>query len=573
MTKQFYTSVQALGSSILVRGYENGKAIQRKVPFGPTFYETSTNPNSSWKSLHGDNLEPISFGSIKAAKDYYKLYSDVSGKEVHGMNNFVVQYINENYPGNIEFDRSLINVTSIDIEVQSDEGFPFPEEARFPIISIAMKNNIDNTYYVWGLKDYDVNKSIVDKEKLVYRHCTDEVALINSFLDHWKHNCPDVITGWNVKFFDIPYIVNRITNIMDLKKAKQLSPFGFIRAGTVKMMNREDQFWDVYGVQTLDYMDLFKKFGYSFGPQESYSLDHISSVVLGESKLSYDEHSNLHTLYEKDHQKFIDYNIRDVQLIERLEDKIGMITLAMVVSYKAGINYKDCMGTVSVWDSIIYRDLYMQNIAVPPNKNDFKEKYPGGYVKDPQVGLHEWVCSFDLNSLYPSIIMQYNMSPETILDGRDPQLPYKGDDYIKNVDNILAGGVFNNIPNTAMAANGVRYRTDKIGVIPRIIEELYQERVGVKKDMLKYQQDKESVKKSDKQAVYNIEISTTAPTSCEAFRSECSNSTGFFSTSLESNMTRINMQVIAMRVVNMRSFSEHSKVNSRTDYGVCARNC
>jgi len=504
--KQFYTSVQQLGSNILVRGYENGKAVQRKVPYGPTYYEASQNPDSLWKSLQGEPLEPIQFNSIKAAKDYYKLYSGVSGKKVHGMNNFVAQYINEVYPGQIEFDRSLINVTSIDIEVQSDEGFPFPEDAKFPIISIAMKNNIDNTYYVWGLKEYDVHKSIIDVERLVYRHCKDEEALLASFVDHWKNNCPDVITGWNVKFFDIPYIVNRITNTTGIKLAKDLSPFKFIKAGTIKMMNREDQYWELFGVQTLDYMDLFKKFGYSFGPQESYSLDHISSVVLGERKLSYEEHSNLYTLYKEDHQKFIDYNIRDVELIERLEDKIGLITLAMVVAYKAGINYKDCMGTVGVWDSIIFRDLHMQNIAVPPNEHDMKEKYPGGYVKEPQVGLHNWVCSFDLNSLYPSIIMQYNMSPETIIGGpRDPQLSFRGDDYIKNVDNILKGGITNTVRDTALATNGVRYSTKRVGVIPRIIEDLYAERVGIKKEMLHAQQEKEGVDKNNKQAIYNIE--------------------------------------------------------------------
>ena len=503
---KFYTSVQKVGDSILVRGYDNGIRFTHKDKFSPTLYEPIAFGSSPWKSLHGKPLEPVSFATMKDAKKHYDTYKDVVGKEIHGMDNFEMQYINEHYPGTINFDRSIINVCALDIEVQSDQGFPFPEEALFPITAITCKNNQDNTYYVWGLKDYDTSKTNIDDAQIVYRACTDEDALLNSFLDYWENNTPDVITGWNVKFFDIPYIVNRIINRFGLPVAKRLSPFRWLRSGTVKMMNREDMYWEIYGISTLDYMDLFKKFGYSFGPQESYSLNHISSVVLGESKLSYEDYSSLATLYEEDHQKYIEYNIRDVELIEKLEDKIGMITLAMVVSYKAGVNYKDCMGTVKIWDSIIYRDLHEHQIAVPPAKKNTKIKYPGGYVKEPQVGLHEWVASFDLNSLYPSIIMQYNMSPETIIKGkRDSMLNARGANYVKNIDKIIDGKISNIFPRTSLAANGVRYRTDKLGVLPRIIEDLYKERVGTKKEQLQAQRELVGVNKANKQELYNIE--------------------------------------------------------------------
>jgi len=495
MNEKFYTSVCRVGNNILYRGYENNVAFQKKVPFMPTMY-FPTPKETGFKTLDGRNALPVVYDSMKEAQDKIKEYSEVSNIEVHGMGNFINQFITSEFPGEIKFDRSRINVTSIDIEVQSDEGFPHPNEAKYEVISICMKNNQDDTFYVWGLNDYDSSKSIVQDCSVVYRKCKDEKALLLCFLEHWHKNSPDVVTGWNVKFFDMPYLFNRISNTISPKMAKMLSPWNYVKKKTVKILNREEDWVDLYGVQTLDYLDLFKKFGYSFGPQESYKLDHIAHVVLGERKLSYEEHSNLYTLYKEDHQKFIDYNIKDVELIERLEDKIGLITLAMVVSYKAGVNYSDCMGTVGIWDSIIYRDLNARNIIVPPNLRQEKEEYPGGYVKDPQVGLHEWVVSFDLNSLYPSIIMQYNMSPEMITVGKDP--------YV-NIENVLSGNVVNDKEGTALACNGVRYDTTKTGTIPRIIEELYAERVDVKKEMLNAQQEKESIDKSDKRKVYEIE--------------------------------------------------------------------
>lgn len=491
---KFYTSVCRRGNNILYRGYEDGNAFARKVTFQPTMYYP-TNVETGWKTLDGRHASPITYSNMSEAQKKIRESAGVANSELHGMSNFISQFITGEYPDEIKFNRGQINVTSIDIEVQSDEGFPKPDEARFEVISIAMKNNQDDTYYVWGLGEYDVEKSIMQTSQVIYRHCKDEKALLICFLEHWYKNCPDVVTGWNVKFFDMPYLVNRITQILGSKAAKMLSPWGYNHPRKVKMMNQELNWWDIYGVQILDYLDLFKKFGYSYGQQESYKLDHIANTVLGESKLSYEEHSNLYTLYKEDYQKFIDYNIKDVELIERLEDKMGLITLAMVVAYKGGTNYIDCMGTVGIWDSILYRDLNSRYMVVPPNLESIKGDYPGGYVKAPQVGLHNWICSFDLNSLYPNIICQYNMSPETIIRKE------KG----VTIDGILDGKVFNNVPGTGLAANGLRFRTDKLGMIPRIVEELYNERVVVKKDMLNSQQQIEHTDKADKQKIYEWE--------------------------------------------------------------------
>jgi len=492
--EKFYTSVYRRGNNILYRGYENGKAVARKVPFQPTMYYQVDTP-TDWKTLDGHFAKPIRYSSMSDAQTKINESSEISNFNLHGMGNFLSQYITSEFPEEIKFKRGIVNVLSLDIEVQSDEGFPKPEEANYEVISIAMKSSKENTYYVYGLNDYDVSKSYMKDSEVIYRKCTDEKHLFTCFIDRWALNYPDIVTGWNVKFFDMTYLVNRIIQVCSLKESKRLSPWGYNRPRKTKIMNKEIHWWDIYGVAILDYLDLFKKFGYSYGQQESYKLDHVAHTVLGERKLSYEEHANLYTLYKEDHQKFIDYNIKDVELIERLEDKMGLITLAMVVSYKAGINYAECMGTVGVWDSILYRDLTSRGVVVPPNIHSEKGDYPGGYVKAPQVGLHNWVVSFDLNSLYPNIICQYNMSPETIVMKEGGV----------SIQAIMDGKVRNNDPHSGLAANGLRFRNDKLGTIPRIIGDLYAERVVVKKNMLKYQQEKEGIAKSDKKAIYKIE--------------------------------------------------------------------
>jgi DNA polymerase elongation subunit (family B) len=232
-------------------------------------------------------------------------------------------------------------------------------------------------------------------------------------------------------------------------------------------------------------MELFKKFTYNtYGNQESYSLNHIANVVLGDKKLDYSEVGSLRDLYDEDYQMFVDYNIKDVELIERMEDKLGLITLVLTMSYLGGVNYSDTLGTTAIWDSIIFRRLARNKTAVMPSNNSKSDTYPGGYVKDPQVGMHDWVMSFDLNSLYPNLIIQYNMSPETLV--RQSVVPNV------NPDNILKNGKVD-VPNDnlAVACNGSTFRRDKKGIIPEIVEELYNRRVEVKNEMLAKRSERE----------------------------------------------------------------------------------
>ena len=485
MNQTFYTNAFRYGKVIKYIGYENGNKISYSVPFKPSLFVTSNKArdDSSWNALDGTPVEPIVFNDMSEATNFNKSYSDVPSFKIFGNTNYVVQYINEEFPGDIAWDRNLINVTSLDIECKFGDGFPEPALADQEITAITTKNNIDDTYYTFGCMDYDVDKSLMQDHAVEFIWCEDERDLLNKFVKHMNTTSPDVLTGWNIEFFDIPYLVNRIAKICGESTMKRLSPWKMVDAReTHTGFGQSTIKYELKGIAILDYMAIFKKFGYSYGPQESYKLDHIANVVLGEKKLDFGEASDLNELHENDYQKFIDYNIKDVELIDRMEDKLGLITLCLTMAYKGGVNYEQVLGTVAIWDALIYRDLASKNIAVPMNSESFKGAYPGGYVKEPQVGMHDWVCSFDLNSLYPSLIMQYNMSPETILLDDEPGV---------NVESVLAGQVQNTVPDTALAVNGTRFSTKKLGVLPSIIQEIYTERVGHKQKQIKAEQELE----------------------------------------------------------------------------------
>ena len=496
MSSSFYTSAFRHGKVIKYLGYENGEKVKFTIPFHPTLFVTNKGNNAhDWNSLDGNSVEPIVFGSMSEATDFIKSYSNIPSFKVYGNTNYVVQYINEEFPGEIKWDRNLINVTSIDIETKFGDGFPEPKLADQEVTAITMKNNIDDVYYTFGCGEYDTSKALMQTNEVRYIKCADERELLHKFVYHWSKTSPDIVTGWNCEFFDIPYLINRIKRILGNSREKFLSPWRMIdERETHTGYGQTSLKYEIKGVAILDYMAIFKKFGFTYGPQESYKLDHIANVVLGEKKLDFGEASDLNELYTNNYQKFIDYNIKDVELIDRMEDKLGLISLCLTMAYKGGVNYEQVLGTVAIWDALIYRDLHTKRIAVPQNTESFKGAFPGGYVKEPHIGMHNWICSFDLASLYPSIIMQYNMSPETIL---------LDDEKGVDVESVLNGDVENTKKGTALAVNGVRFDTTKRGILPQIIQEIYDERVEFKNKQIKAEQELELC--ATKSEVYGLE--------------------------------------------------------------------
>ena len=483
----FYTSVVRYGNSILYRGYdEHGKRIYKKVnDFKPTFY-VQTKKDVGWKSLDNRLVAPIQMDNMREARNWLEQNKDVSGRYIFGNQNYIQQYITQRFPHDINFKREWVNVGTFDIETEYEDGFPKPSEASQRILSITYKSSKDDTYYVWGYGEFDEEKSLI--KPVVYRRCRDEASLLKLFLDFWSNEdrCPDVITGWNTRFFDVPYLINRTAKILNVDAIKRFSPWGMVDYRQITRQGRTEDAYDIKGIEQLDYLELFKKFGYSYGAQESYKLNHIAYVVLGDKKLSFEESGSLKNLYKDDFQRYIDYNMKDVELIERFEDKMGLITLALTVAYKGGVNYQDTFGTTAIWESIIYRKLMSEKTVPPVNRSDNPWKpFAGGYVKNPKTGAHDWVVSFDLNSLYPNIIVQWNMSPETIIN----QGESSGVEYYLKSDNVKSP--------YSVAANGSTYTKDFPGVIPGIIEDYYAERRTVKDLMLATQSEFQN-DKSDK---------------------------------------------------------------------------
>ena len=472
---KFYTSVEQAGNRLLVRGYNNGERYSVRVPFNPTLFLPTKN-FSKWKTLEGECVEPHKFGSITEARDFVKQYKEVPDFDIYGNTRFLYQYIAEQHPEEeLKFDSTKIRIFNIDIETAAENGFPDIESADQEILAISIKDSFSGRITVFGARPYDNKDSMVD-----YMHFRSEESMLGSFLEYWQANFPDVITGWNVQLFDMPYICNRINRILGEKFVKLLSPWKLVSQREIFIKGRKQFAVDTLGISTLDYLELYKKFTYS--NQESYRLDYICNVELGEKKLDHSEYDTFKEFYENDWQKFIDYNIHDVRLVDKLEDKMKLIELAYTMAYDAKVNYEDVFSQVRMWDNYIYNELNKRKIAIPPKKEATKnEKYAGAYVKEPKPGFYDWVVSFDLNSLYPHLIMQYNISPETLRESRHPSASVEG---ILNQEIEVD-------KQYATCANGAQYRKDVYGFLPEMMRKMYDSRVIFKKRMIKAKQQYE----------------------------------------------------------------------------------
>ena len=468
---KFYTSVERTANDILYVGYDGKRRVVEKVRFQPTLFVPTRN-KTKYRTLDGYTVDSIQPGSMMDCRDFIR-ETEADNFPIYGNRDYIAQFIGDKFPDGCIPDTSVMNISFIDIEVQSDQGFPEPSLAQQPITAITIKNNLDDTFYTWGIGGFESDNSIVQDKRIEYIRCQDEFVLLKSFLTHWQKNTPDIISGWNSEDFDMTYLINRVARVLGEDQLRKFSLFN------IKPEAR-DTSYNIIGTTQLDFMKLFKKLGYNYGNQESYKLDNIANVVLGEKKLDYSEYSSLAALYRENHQKFIDYNIRDTQLVERMEDKTGFIALAMTLAHKANANYVTSFGSVKIWDTYIYNVLKKQNIVLnPQDEVNSDRRIEGAYVKEPQKGMHEWVCSFDLNSLYPHLIMQYNMSPETIMDGVLPGV---------DVESLLCH-IDLNIPKDAcVASTGQLFSTKSKGVFPQIVDSLYNERTIVKKKALEAKQ-------------------------------------------------------------------------------------
>lgn len=468
----FYTNISRQSNNLLVRGVdENGHRFNRKVKYKPYLFIPQQNQEETdYRTIEGKKVGKLDFDSMSEAREFLKQYDDVSGMEIYGLTDFTYLYINDRYRKQIAYDPALIISVGIDIEVSSEGGFPDISTADKEVTAITLSHK--GQKYVYGLPPGTCLDYVPHGPNITYYSCKDEQELLFKFLQKWEQLNPDVITGWNIEFFDIPYLVNRITRVCTPEDAKRLSPWKMLREYDVEMRGKKQQAYTPVGVNVLDYINLYKKFTYT--QQESYRLDHIAFIELGERKLDFSEYSNLEELYKQNYQKFIEYNIKDVELIDRLEDKMKLIELVYAMAFDAKVNFEDTLGSVKQWDVIIHNELMKTKTVIPQFKKH-KGDYTivGGYVKEPRVGLSKWVISLDLNSLYPHLIMQYNISPEKFVH-YDTEFP--------SIDELLTGK-FPAPRDHSYAANGTAYLRDGPGFLPALMLKMYNDRVVYQKEL------------------------------------------------------------------------------------------
>ena len=474
----FYTNVCRTRDKILVTGYQGNKKVKLQVAYRPNHYVKSKKGQTAYRSLDGQPLEVVNLNSMGGARKFREQYEQVEGFDIHGYDRYVYTYIADKFQGTIEPNTKLIRSASLDIECECEDGFPDPIDAKEKVNAITIKPFGKNSV-TFGIGPWDAPANVD------YVDCQDEAFLLEAFIKYWDKQSFDIITGWNVNSFDITYLCNRLDRLFGDGYHKKLSPW---RMSDVREFTQygyqKNQVYNLYGINVLDYLELYKK--NTFVKQESYKLDHIAQVELGKGKLDYSEYGSLHTLYRTNYPLFLEYNVRDVELIEELEDKLGFIELIQSMAYTAKCNYADTFGMVKYWETIIYNFLKEQGIQTPPQKLRGQEKSKqivGAYVKDPLVGGHNWVVSFDLNSLYPHIIMQYNISPEKMIKGKVDM----------SVEKLLAGKT-KITGDYAVTPNGAQFRKDKQGFLPELMEQFYDERKLWKKKMIEYQIESESCK-------------------------------------------------------------------------------
>ena len=468
---KFYTNVFSAGDNIYYCGYEDGERFEKVVKYQPYLFIDS--PQGTYKNINGSPVGRLDFPNITHAREHIKKYGDVEGYNIYGLDNFPYVFINDEYPGQIEYDPSMVSVVSIDIECISDQGFPDVKEANKEITAITIRKNGYNL--VFGCGDF-----VTSDPKTKYMKCSDERTLLHRFLMAWndKHIRPDIVTGWNIDFFDIPYLYNRIRRVCGPSYAVKLSPWQMVFERVVVFNGKAQIAYDIKGISSLDYFQIYKKF--KFGNQESYKLDYIASVELGEAKIDYSEYGSLIELYKNNFQKFIEYNIHDVVLVDKLEEKLKFIEQIMAFAYDAKVNYIDTMTTVRPWDVIIHNYLMTKKTVIPAfRKQKMAESLVGGYVKNPKLGLSKWVVSFDLDSLYPHLIMQYNISPETY---RGKVTDFYTIDELLTLDVNL--GEDSQTKNFSVAANGCKFSKEKQGFLATLMETMYNDRKVFKKRMI-----------------------------------------------------------------------------------------
>jgi len=501
---EFYTNVQVFGNKILYRGIDKqGRRVKQKLDYRPSLFIKSQE-ETEFKSIHDEHLGEVEFSSINDAKEFIKKYKDVSNFPIYGNTRFEYSHIADQHPEEvIDYDISKLIIMNLDIEVASEDGYSTVEDAKEEITAITMR--FSGRIVALSCVEY------IPAEGVEYIKCESEIDLLETFLSIWIDNYPDIVTGWNIKFYDIIYLINRLTKIFGEDVAKKMSPWNYIAPRSTKFMGRDVPSYSISGVAQLDYLELYRKFAIGGASQENYKLDNICSVELGIKKVDYSEYGSLKRLYKENPQKFMEYNVHDTGLVEALDAKLKLLDLALTLAYNAKVNYEDVFAQVRLWTILIFNELKKDNIIVPPNEEHKKSyRYEGAYVKDPIIGRHKWLVSYDYASLYPHLIMQYNISPECFVEPKDYPADIRSWINDVSLDALLSGELDTSILQKygfTVTPNKQLFKIDKEGFLAKMMLRMYEGRDSYKSKMKAAKKELEKTTDSEKRKEIQKNIS------------------------------------------------------------------
>jgi DNA polymerase elongation subunit (family B) len=453
---------------------QNGYARVKYVP-----YAYKKKKGGKYKSIYGQELERVEKFN---PRDSSLLESDVPVE---------TRFLIDVY-GSSDDASTNHRLAVLDIEVDSTGGYPNVENPVQKITAIALCDVANNKYYCFVLDEDGVVKDGVmhGAEVTAYLH---EQDLLKAFLTKWREVNPTIATGWNIDGFDFPYLHARLLKVFDEETAGQLSPIG------VCYFNKFKNKMTIAGVNTLDYILLYKKYSQKNLP--NYRLDTVAKEELGVGKVDYD--GSLDNLKKTDINKFIEYNLHDIVLVRKMNDKLQFIDLAQSICHVCHTGYEEFSISSKILEGALLTYLRRKKL-VAPNKpqqkddedsvgdddDDSEEGFVGAYVKDPVPGRYDWVCSADINSLYPSVIMSINISPETkmavINNWSAEKFAKQTEDVVDFADDKYTYKQLNTFfaeNNLSVSANGVVYDQKKIGCIPDILKKWFAERVEYKNKM------------------------------------------------------------------------------------------
>lgn len=478
----FYTNFFLRGPNVYCRRVDNGIHSLDKFPADPELYVPTTDEPDGY-TIHGEPLARVSFDTPKDAREFIKSYESAN-MPLYGFPKFQYTAIHKTFPGTIDAAEAFkyLTIMSIDIETTVNAGFPniFTANEQITLITAG----VNGVYHTFGYKP------ITSNIESNYSSFDTEDQLLKAFIKFYKSVNPHVLTGWNIRGFDLPFMYNRIANKLGETAPKFFSPYGFVEKKQTHVMGKEALELKIDGVAVLDYLDLYQKF--IPDPRENYKLDTIAKIEVNEQKLEHPGSFKDH--YENHWDNFVLYNIQDTKLVDKLEAKLKLIQLAVTVSYIAKVNFDDVFATTRVWDSIIANHLYDSNTHAPAVfNNSSAEGYEGAFVKPTLPGYYKWVMSFDIESLYPMLIVQYNISPETILDSR-LFFDLNANDVLQNTHKFQRAAEQAKELEASLCANGAMFSNKKQGFLPFLTDKVFQDRKMNKKEMTKWKKELELVK-------------------------------------------------------------------------------